>query len=366
MTATFGYQLHPGPGNGLTSIHSSSSAAGIGPSTHDRLAPGGAVRTILGGRSSLPAKVRESGDESVERELELRIGSAIGVRLDRLGEEREVFGGHSGQVAPPPILPLRPRRRVVSGLEHGVNEDQLVEGVDDIEGRSRRERVGLEECQQGLHEREVSGGHRRARHDQLDEPRMCAEGLELSAGIGAQPVLPAMTGEVIVPAGLNDTYFPSDTALARPHSRLYESWFSMADPPRDFSEFDMSWVGPAASLVSTAADLNRFFGLLIGGELLQAESLAQMQRTAPVRSFEGTMIDYGLGLHRRNEAGGTFWGHDGSVWGGGAITMTRADGRRQMTILVNRQRWNELDDSGRPVPHAIDGALEHLYSLALG
>ncbi|TGD13107.1 serine hydrolase domain-containing protein [Brevibacterium sp. S111] len=192
---------------------------------------------------------------------------------------------------------------------------------------------------------------------------LLAELIELVTGSAAEDHI---TTEVIVPAGLNDTYFPTDTALARPHSRLYESWFSMADPPRDFSEFDMSWVGPAASLVSTAADLNRFFGLLIGGELLQAESLAQMQRTAPVRSFEGTMIDYGLGLHRRNEAGGTFWGHDGSVWGGGAITMTRADGRRQMTILVNRQRWNELDDSGRPVPHAIDGALEHLYSLALG
>jgi D-alanyl-D-alanine carboxypeptidase len=36
----------------------------------------------------------------------------------------------------------------------------------------------------------------------------------------------------------------------------------LIDPPRDYSIYDMSWVGPAASLISTVADLNRFYGLL--------------------------------------------------------------------------------------------------------
>jgi D-alanyl-D-alanine carboxypeptidase len=25
---------------------------------------------------------------------------------------------------------------------------------------------------------------------------------------------------------------------------MYEAWFGMIDPPRDYSVYDMSWVGP--------------------------------------------------------------------------------------------------------------------------
>jgi len=51
------------------------------------------------------------------------------------------------------------------------------------------------------------------------------------------------------------------------------------DPPRDYSVYDMCWVGQAASLISTVADLNHFFGLLLAGEIVNMSSLAQMQRT---------------------------------------------------------------------------------------
>ncbi|HEY3467390.1 MAG TPA: serine hydrolase domain-containing protein, partial [Amycolatopsis sp.] len=73
--------------------------------------------------------------------------------------------------------------------------------------------------------------------------------------------------EIIERAGLRHTEFPESPYVEGPHSRLYESWFGMIDPPRDYSDFDMSWVGPSASLISTVADLNRFFGLLLAGEV---------------------------------------------------------------------------------------------------
>lgn len=140
----------------------------------------------------------------------------------------------------------------------------------------------------------------------------------------------------------------------------------MIDPPRDYSVYDMSWVGPAASLISTVADLNRFFGRLLSGEIVDRSSLAQMQRTVPVISLEGKTITYGLGLHKMEVSGhGTFWGHDGSVWGAAAISMTRADGKRQMSVAVNLQRWNRLDSSGKPRPHLIDDALSALHRLAM-
>jgi D-alanyl-D-alanine carboxypeptidase len=46
--------------------------------------------------------------------------------------------------------------------------------------------------------------------------------------------------------------------------------------------------------------------------------------------------------------------------------MTRADGKRQMSIAVNLQRWNKLDSSGRPQHHPIDDALSALYQLTWG
>ena len=45
--------------------------------------------------------------------------------------------------------------------------------------------------------------------------------------------------------------------------------------------------------------------------------------------------------------------------------MTRADGKRQMSIAVNLQRWNKLDSSGKPQHHPIDDALPALHQLAM-
>jgi D-alanyl-D-alanine carboxypeptidase len=175
-----------------------------------------------------------------------------------------------------------------------------------------------------------------------------------------------ITRNVIERAGLHDTQLPAGPHISGQHSQMYEAWFGMIDPPRDYSIYDMSWVGPAASLISTVADLNRFYSLLLAGEIVNASSLAQMQRTVPVISFEGKKIEYGLGLHKMEIPGhGTFWGHDGTVWGAGAMTMTRADGKRQMSVAVNLMRWNKLDSSGKPQRHPIDDALPAFYRLAM-
>ncbi len=187
--------------------------------------------------------------------------------------------------------------------------------------------------------------------------------LEHLTGITAEEYI---TRNVIERAGLRDTELPAGPHVSGPHSQMYEAWFGMIDPPRDYSDYDMSWVGPAASLISTVADLNRFYRLLLAGKIVNGSSLAQMQRTVPVISFEGKKIEYGLGLHKMEVPGhGTFWGHDGTVWGAGAITMTRADGKRQMSVAVNLMRWNKLDSSGKPQHHPIDDALPALYQLAM-
>ncbi|MEU1576755.1 serine hydrolase domain-containing protein [Streptomyces collinus] len=192
---------------------------------------------------------------------------------------------------------------------------------------------------------------------------LLAQLLEQGTGTTAEQYI---TRHVIERAGLRDTGFPEEAHVDGPHSRLYEAWFGMIDPPRDYSVFDMSWVGPSASLISTVTDLNRFYRMLLAGEIVSPSSLAQMQRTVPVISQEGSTIDYGLGLHPMEGPGqGIFWGHGGTVWGGGALAMTRADGKRQLAVAVNLQRWNRLDSAGKPQPHPIDDALTALYRVAM-
>ncbi|WP_405851455.1 beta-lactamase family protein [Streptomyces sp. NBC_00090] len=189
---------------------------------------------------------------------------------------------------------------------------------------------------------------------------------ELLAHVTGTTAEQYITRNVIERAGLRDTELPTGPYVDGPHSQLYEAWFGMIDPPRDYSVYDMSWAIPAGSLISTVADLNRFYGMLLAGEIVSLSSLAQMQHTGPVISQEGKTIDYGLGLHPMEGPGqGTFWGHGGTVWGGGALAMTRADGKRQMAVAVNMQRWNRLDSSGTPQPHPIDDALATLYRVAM-
>ena len=186
--------------------------------------------------------------------------------------------------------------------------------------------------------------------------------LEEVTGVPAEEYI---TRNVIERAGLRDTAFPEGTRIEGPHSRMYEAFYGLIDPPRDYSVYNMSWTGTGASLVSTMEDLNRFYAELLGGRIVSRSSLAEMQRTVPVRALDGSMIEYGFGLHKVGTDCGTFWGHDGTVWGAGTISLTRADGKRQMSVAVNLQRWNEPDSSGVPQPHPIDGALSTLYGQAL-
>ncbi|MEU5049305.1 serine hydrolase domain-containing protein [Streptomyces sp. NPDC021096] len=175
-----------------------------------------------------------------------------------------------------------------------------------------------------------------------------------------------ITRNVIKRAGLRHTEFPAGPRIEGPHSRMYEALWGLNDPPRDYSVYNMSWTGTGAALVSTMEDLNRFYGKLLDGEIVNQSSLAQMQRTVPVVALDGSMIEYGLGLHKVDIQGcGTFWGHDGTVWGAGTISLTRADGKRRMSVAVNLQRWNKPDSSGKPQRHPIDDALKTLYRQAM-
>ncbi|WUH97844.1 beta-lactamase family protein [Spirillospora sp. NBC_00431] len=173
---------------------------------------------------------------------------------------------------------------------------------------------------------------------------------------------------VIGKAGLKHTYFPDGPRIAGPHSRMYESLYRHVKPPRDYSTFNMSWAWTAGALVSTMDDLNLFYRKLLSGGLIGKGALAEMQRTVPVKDQDGNVLmNYGLGLYATDLPCGTFWGHDGSVFGAGTQSLSSAGGARQLSFALNLSKYHKLDANGVPVPDPIDSALSaHVVEALCG
>ncbi|MBX6767158.1 MAG: beta-lactamase family protein [Actinomadura rubrobrunea] len=167
-----------------------------------------------------------------------------------------------------------------------------------------------------------------------------------------------ITREVIRRAGLEHTYFPDGPALRGVHSRMYEALYGFIPTPRDYSFYDMSWAGTAGALVSTMDDLNAFYRALFTGKIIGPAALAEMRRTVPVRDADGTVVmSYGLGIYALDLPCGTFWGHDGAVWGAGTQVLSSEGGGRQVAFGFNLTKYQQLNGEGRPIPHPIDNAL---------
>ncbi|MGW3344400.1 serine hydrolase domain-containing protein [Nonomuraea rubra] len=183
--------------------------------------------------------------------------------------------------------------------------------------------------------------------------------LEKVTGQGAEEYI---TRNVIRKAGLRHTSFPRTPHIPGPHSKAYESLYGWVDPPRDYSVYSPTWITTAGSMVSTMDDLNRFYRALLRGELIGAAELAEMKRTVPV--LAGGVLNYGLGLYYFDLPCGRFWGHSGGVFGMATESMTSEDGARQLSLGVNRTKYQSLDENGNIVLHPIDYASAEYFLLA--
>jgi D-alanyl-D-alanine carboxypeptidase len=158
--------------------------------------------------------------------------------------------------------------------------------------------------------------------------------------VTGRPATAEVTRRVIRPLGLADTYFPgSDPYLHGPHSKAYMHWTD--GTLRDFSVYNYSVAWTAGALVSTTADLNRFYRALLTGKLLRPASLAAMQTTVPFDPAHPEAGGYGFGLYWVALPCGRAWGHDGGVLGMLTQSLSSPDGRRQIAIGENLSDYTE-------------------------
>ncbi|MFI9826773.1 serine hydrolase domain-containing protein [Streptomyces sp. NPDC051913] len=130
---------------------------------------------------------------------------------------------------------------------------------------------------------------------------------------------------ILAPLRLTGTSFPgSRTSLPSPHGRAH------ASDGTDVTELDPRVAGAAGELVTTLADLDRFYAALLGGRLLPSRWLREMLDT---RAAHGL---YGMGLFPvKLPCGTTVWGHNGRITGSYVRTAATVDGRRVLTFRVN-------------------------------
>ena len=156
-------------------------------------------------------------------------------------------------------------------------------------------------------------------------------GLIIQAVTG-HPVGQELQARIFHPLGLRDAYYP----YANPHLRTpYAHGYLLGPPgttgPADGTVMSPSWAGAAGGIVSTAADIARFYTALLSGKLLPAAQLQEMMTTTPT----GQGDSYGLGIQAEPFPCGTVWGHQGSFHGYFSSPFTTAGGTSQVVILVN-------------------------------
>jgi D-alanyl-D-alanine carboxypeptidase len=137
---------------------------------------------------------------------------------------------------------------------------------------------------------------------------------------------------IVEPLGLEETSFEPGI-VSGPHihgHRPPSHQGVVTGAPRDTSDEAASWAWSAGAMVSTAADVERFFAALLGGQLLAPPQLREMETLGPAGSLR-----YGLGLAAFQTPCGEAWGHTGNAQGTVTVAWNRKDLSRQIVIVVN-------------------------------
>ncbi|MGW0179043.1 serine hydrolase domain-containing protein [Nocardia sp. NPDC003345] len=152
---------------------------------------------------------------------------------------------------------------------------------------------------------------------------------------------------IIRPLSLPGTSVPGPAvSIPEPHPRGY---VPAAQGLADFTEMNPTVFGAGGEMISTTADLNRFFDALLGGRMVPARLLDDM-RTPGV---EGST--YGLGLRMRTTSCGIrVFGNDGDALASAAWSFSSEDLDRQTTIALGPAFTGDPDE-------AVDAFLDHTF-----
>jgi D-alanyl-D-alanine carboxypeptidase len=177
--------------------------------------------------------------------------------------------------------------------------------------------------------------------------------------VTGRPYAQEISRRILHPLRLQHTSFPGTNPYLRgPHLTAYLVWTDGS--LRDVTVFSQTTGWAAGEMISTAADVNRFFRALLTGRLLDRALLAQMQTTVPIIPTLPDAAGWGLGIWWLATPCGRVWGHTGGEGGHSTYSWHSADGRRQVTLaenLVNYAAPGQI--------HPIDRARDAFLTTAM-
>jgi len=143
-----------------------------------------------------------------------------------------------------------------------------------------------------------------------------------------------MTGSAGSPGHCCSACFPlTEVRIRGPHAHAYLIGAGPDGGLLDVTAVSRTWAWAAGGMISTAADLTRFYRALFGGRLLAPSLLREMLTTVPIEPG----FRYGLSITTLELPCGTVVGHDGGDAGTQTWALTTPDLRDQVIMMVNAQ-----------------------------
>lgn len=161
--------------------------------------------------------------------------------------------------------------------------------------------------------------------------------------VTGRPWAVEMRDRILRPLGLTRTSAPGDRpGVPVPHAKGYQQWAPDGELT-DTTLLNPTAAGAAGSLISTPADLARFWQALQQGRLLKPRQMTQMHTTVLAETFQDFIPGgrYGLGIMFIPNRCGGYWGHGGDVPGTSTANGVSTDGRRVGVVSLTTQLADE-------------------------
>lgn len=156
-----------------------------------------------------------------------------------------------------------------------------------------------------------------------------------------------LRSRIFEPLDLRATILAGTPEMPDPHARGYQYDPEGDGKPEDVTmALDPSAAWASGAIVSTPGDVSRFFGALMGEELVGGERIEQIKETVAGESSPlgpGTNRA-GLGIFGYELACGEVWGHTGQFPGYRAFGAATPDGRGAPAMMVNATDISEKAD----------------------
>ncbi|MFD9453209.1 serine hydrolase domain-containing protein [Streptomyces sp. NPDC059985] len=173
--------------------------------------------------------------------------------------------------------------------------------------------------------------------------------------VTGRPLNEVIERDVIEPAGLRGTVFPTNAALPVPYAHGYTDQ-TPSGRTVDATGWNPSWAWAAGAMASDLDDLRSWARTLATGTLLKPATQAERLRTTPM-NIPGD--GYGLGIF--NIQG---WiGHNGSIPGYEVLPVYLPEAQATMVILLNTDNLHEGQEPSTLFGEAVTSIVTpaHVY-----